>query len=195
MNPPIILASNSPRRRELLGQLGISFSVDPADVDERVLPEEAPETYAVRVAMDKARVAAARARSGIIIAADTIVVIGRTILGKPVDAQDAEQMLAALSGQEHAVITGLVVMDALSGRTIARTLVTKVWFRVLSEQEITDYVATGEPLDKAGAYGIQERGALLVERIEGCFSNVVGLPLSLLTEMLREFGAVPRKHK
>lgn len=188
MKPAVILASNSPRRRELLEQLGISFSVDPADVDERVLRGEAPEAYAARVALDKARVAAGRAREGVVIAADTIVVVGDSILGKPADARDAGQMLAALSGREHRVITGLVVMDAASGRTAARTSITQVWFKDLSEREIADYVATGEPLDKAGAYGIQGRGALLVERIEGCFSNVVGLPLSLLVEMLRNFG-------
>ena len=188
MTPAVILASNSPRRRELLEELGISFSVDPSDVDEGVLPGEAPEAYAARVALDKAQVAAGRARDGIVIAADTIVVIGDRILGKPTDARDAGQMLAALSGHEHRVITGLVVMDAASGRTSVRTSITKVWFRDLSDREITDYVATGEPLDKAGAYGIQGKGALLVERIEGCFSNVVGLPLSLLLEILQEFG-------
>jgi septum formation protein len=188
MRPAVILASNSPRRRELLEELGISFSVDPSDVDEGVLPGEAPEAYAARVALDKAQVAAGRAREGIVIAADTIVVLGEAILGKPADARNAGQMLAALSGHEHRVITALVVMNASSGRTTVRTSITKVWFKDLSDREITDYIATGEPLDKAGAYGIQGKGALLVERIEGCFSNVVGLPLSLLLEMLREFG-------
>ncbi len=188
MKPAVILASKSPRRRALLEQIGISFSLDPADVDERILPGETPEAYAVRVALDKARVAAGRAKMGIVIAADTIVVIGDAILGKPVDAADARRMLSMLSGREHEVVTGLAVMDAASRRSVMRTSVTKVCFRTLSEREITAYIATGEPLDKAGAYGIQERGALLVERIEGCYSNVVGLPLSLLGEMLRDFG-------
>jgi septum formation protein len=116
------------------------------------------------------------------------VVVDGAVLGKPADAADARRMLERLSGKEHAVITGLAVLDAASGRSIVRTSVTKVVFRDLSQREIDAYVATGEPLDKAGAYGIQERGALLVERIEGCYSNVVGLPLSLLGEMLREFG-------
>jgi septum formation protein len=186
----IILASNSPRRKELLSQIVLAFSVAPEDVDESVLPGEAPEPYAVRLALAKARAAAERAGGGIVIAADTIVTVGGAILGKPADNADASRMLKALSGREHQVVTALAVMDALSQRSIVRTSVTKVWFRELSEREIAAYVATGEPLDKAGAYGIQERGALLVERIEGCYSNVVGLPLSLLGGMLREFDVL-----
>ena len=188
MNTPIILASNSPRRKDLLRQIGVDFSIDPADVDERVLPNEVPEGYAVRVALDKARLAAARAVAGIVIAADTIVVVDDEILGKPADASDAERMLKMLSGKVHRVITGLAVMDAATGKTLTRTSITRVWFRRLAQQEIASYVATGEPLDKAGAYGIQERGALLVDKIEGCYFNVVGLPLSLLGELLRGFG-------
>jgi len=188
MTPKIILASNSPRRKELLTRIGLSFTVAPADVDESVLPGESPEAYAVRVALDKARIAAERAGEGIVIAADTIVVAGDAILGKPSGPADARRMLSVLSGRGHEVITGLAVVDAATGRFTVRTSATQVWFRELSDREIESYVATGEPLDKAGAYGIQERGALLVERIEGCYSNVVGLPLSLLGEMLREFG-------
>jgi len=184
----IILASNSPRRKELLTQIGLSFTVAPADVDESVLPGESPEAYAVRVALDKARIAAGRAGEGIVIAADTIVVIGDSVLGKPVDSRDAAGMLALLAGKQHRVVTALAVMDAATGKSNTRFSVTKVWFRDLTAREIAAYVATGEPFDKAGSYGIQERGALLVERIEGCYSNVVGLPLSLLGEMLREFG-------
>ena len=188
MNKPIILASNSPRRRELLEQIGLQFTADPADVDERPLPGEGPEPYALRVALDKARVAAGRAGRGIVIAADTIVVLGEAILGKPADARDAERMLALLSGGAHRVITGLAIVDAETGRTRTGTAVTSVWFRDLSPAEIRSYAATGEPLDKAGAYGIQEKGALLVKKIEGCYFNVVGLPLSLLGDLLREFG-------
>ena len=185
---PIILASNSPRRKELLRQVGVSFTVDPADVDERPLPGERPEDYAVRVALDKARVAAARSKNGVIIAADTIVVVDDTILGKPADRNDAERMLTVLSNRVHRVITGLAVIDAASGKTMTNSAVTSVWFRDLSQQEIQSYIAGGEPLDKAGAYGIQGKGALLVKQIEGCYFNVVGLPLSLLGELLRKFG-------
>lgn len=185
---PIILASNSPRRKELLRQIGAAFTSDPADVDERILPGEAPEQYALRVAREKADVAARRAGAGIVIAADTIVVLDGAILGKPADAGDAERMLGVLSGRLHHVITGLVVMDAATGRTLSRTADTRVWFRDLSPEEIRSYAASGEPLDKAGAYGIQGKGALLVRKIEGCYFNVVGLPLSLLAEMLADFG-------
>jgi len=188
MEHSIILASNSPRRRELLEQIGLSFTIAPGDVDERIHSGEAPRDYAERLALEKAYSAAERAGEGVVIAADTIVVVGGTILGKPADAEDARCMLTQLSGREHEVVTGLAVMDAASHRSSVRTAITKVWFRTLLEQEINAYIATREPLDKAGAYGIQERGALLVERIEGCYSNVVGLPLSLLGEMLREFG-------
>jgi septum formation protein len=190
MGHPIILASNSPRRRELLAQIGLTFTVAPADVDERLHPGEAPKDYAERLARDKARAAAERAREGIVIAADTIVVVGGTVLGKPANAEDARRMLKELSGREHEVVTALAVMDAATGRSSVRTSITRVWFRTLAEREIDAYVATREPLDKAGAYGIQERGALLVDRIEGCYSNVVGLPLSLLGEMLRNFGVI-----
>ncbi|MGC1456017.1 MAG: Maf family protein [Nitrospirota bacterium] len=184
----IILASNSPRRKDLLRQIGLDFSVDPADVDERILPGELPEGYAVRVALDKARVAAARTGTGIVIAADTIVVLDDEILGKPADAADAERMLMMLSGKVHCVMTGLAVMDAATGKSLCRMSITRVWFRSLAPSEIISYVATGEPLDKAGGYGIQERGALLVDKIDGCYFNVVGLPLSLLGELLRAFG-------
>jgi septum formation protein len=187
-NIPLILASSSPRRKELLRQIGVDFVVDPADVDEGVLPGEAPEGYAVRVALDKARVVSQRYEAGIIIAADTIVVAGDEILGKPANAGEAERMLRVLSGRMHRVITGLAVMHAATGRELVRVSETRVWFRDLSAEEITAYAASGEPLDKAGAYGIQEKGALLVGRIEGCYFNVVGLPVSLLGEMLREFG-------
>lgn len=188
MRPKIILASNSPRRKELLLQIGLSFTPDPADVDEGVLAGEAPEAYARRLARQKALVAAGRAEEGIIIAADTIVVLDSVILGKPSDAQDAKRMLRMLSGRMHRVITALAVLDRRSEELAEDAAVTKVWFCELAEPEIDSYVRTGEPLDKAGAYGIQGRGALLVDRIDGCYYNVVGLPLTLLAGLLRRFG-------
>jgi len=188
MNTTIILASSSPRRKDLLRQIGIVFTSDHVDVDEGVLPNETPEVYAVRVALDKARAATQRAGNGIVIAADTIVVLDDTILGKPSDARDAARMLTLLSGRGHRAITGLAIIETATGKTLTRAEVTHVWFHDLAQDEITSYVNTGEPLDKAGAYGIQGKGALLVDRIEGCYFNVVGLPLSLLVKMLRSFG-------
>ena len=187
-SPRIILASNSPRRRDLLRQIGLEFTVDPADVDERRLTGESAEVFAVRVALDKAHVAADRAGEGLVIAADTIVVLGDAVMGKPQQASDAVRMLTALSGREHQVLTGLAVIDATTGKSMTGLARTSVLFRRLSTREIEAYVATGEPLDKAGAYGIQEKGALFVESITGCYYNVVGLPISLLGEMLTNFG-------
>ncbi len=188
MNKPLILASNSPRRQAIMRQIGVNFKVNPADLDEAILPGEDPQAYAVRVALDKARVVAGRTMEGIIIAADTIVVLDKMILGKPADTADAERMLSQLSGRKHQVITALALIDAATGRTLTNAAVTSVWFRNITQKEISAYVSSGEPLDKAGAYGIQEKGGLLVQKIEGCYFNVVGLPLSLLAEMLREFG-------
>jgi len=184
----IVLASNSPRRKELMRQVGMTFTSSPAHIDESILPGEKPEEYVVRVATNKAQVASKRVGKGVVVAADTVVVLEDTILGKPVDEQDAIRMLSMLSGKMHRVVTAISVMDAGTGKTLTRTSVTKVWFKKLTENEIRYYVSTGEPLDKAGAYGIQEKGALLVDRIEGCYFNVVGLPMSLLDEMLKTFG-------
>jgi septum formation protein len=186
IDKPIILASTSPRRQDLLRQIGIIFRTMPSDVDEGILPGESPEKYAVRVALDKAASVAARTDSGIVIGADTIVVVRDEVLGKPADARDAVRMLSMLSGKMHRVITGLAVVDASTSTIKTASAVTRVWFHDMAPEAIESYVATGEPLDKAGAYGIQERGALFVERIDGCYFNVVGLPLSLLADLLRD---------
>ncbi len=191
MPTPLILASQSPRRKELLRAIGLTFTAVPADVDERPLPGEQPEPYVRRISQDKARVVAQKRGPGIVIAADTIVTLDNAILGKPVDAQDAARMLTALSGRVHEVITGLTVMDAETTKSETRAACTRVRFRTLDTARIEAYVRTGEPLDKAGAYGIQEKGALLVDRIEGCYFNVVGLPLSLLETVLADFGIAP----
>jgi septum formation protein len=181
---PIILASQSPRRRELLTQIGLEFSIQPANVDERIIPGEQPEDHVLRLAKEKAMTAAVCSGQGIVIAADTVVVVDDSVLGKPADRNDAIRMLTLLSGTVHQVVTGLCVFDADSRNTIVRTSTTKVWFRTLATHEINAYVDSGEPLDKAGAYGIQGKGALLIDRIEGCYFNVVGLPLAVLGECL-----------
>lgn len=184
----IILASQSPRREELLTRLGLIYSAIPANIDESFTSFESPQASVQDLALRKARYVAERLTDGIIIAADTIVVLGDMILGKPLDEKDAFEMLTNLSGQEHKVITGVCLLDAASGTFQSDAEVTKVLFRSLSEDEIKNYIQTGEPMDKAGAYGIQGLGAVLVDRIEGCYYNVVGLPLTKLYLMLERCG-------
>lgn len=184
----IILASSSPRRRELLRLLGLDFEVIPGKEVEYPYSGGDPAAYAQDLALRKARAVAGLAGEGLVIGADTIVLLDGRVLGKPKDEQEAEEMLSLLSGRKHQVITGVAVVEAQSGRSSLRAVKTEVAFRPLSREEIRAYIATGEPLDKAGAYGIQGYGAILVERVEGCYFNVVGLPLATLVEMLRDFG-------
>lgn len=185
----VILASASPRRLELLRQIGLDPVVHPADFDEK--DGSALEAAQVVLANAEGKCGAVVAVTGDsvpVIAADTVVVIDNVILGKPADAASAKAMLARLSGRRHQVLTGVAV--CYGGKRLARVCATDVQFRQLSAEEASAYVATGEPLDKAGAYGIQGRGAVLVEKIDGCYNNVVGLPLSLLYQMLQELGAI-----
>ncbi|MBQ3264838.1 MAG: septum formation inhibitor Maf [Ruminococcus sp.] len=181
----IILASKSPRRQELIGNITPDFTVVVSEVDEvlpaGVMPEEAP-AYLAGV---KARAVAEKHPDDIVIGADTVVILEGEVLGKPRDAADAERMLSALSGKTHTVITGCAVI--MNGKTRSFSEATRVEFYPLSEKEIADYIATGEPFDKAGAYGIQGKGSVLVKRIEGDFFNVVGLPVARLK---RELDAV-----
>ena len=185
----IILASSSPRRRELLGQAGIPFKVIPGGVDEtKVKLAGTPWQKAEHLAYIKAMDVAEKMDKGLVLGADTIVVYNGEIFGKPVDEKDARRMLECLSGGEHFVITGLALIDAGNGKTVKGYETTKVRFASLKEDEIQAYIKTGEPFDKAGAYGIQGRGVFLVEGLDGCYSNVVGLPLKKLGKMLEEFG-------
>ena len=184
----IILASSSPRRRQLLKETGLCFEVDFAGDIENLHPELEPHKLVEKLSLEKAIAVANKHHNAIIIAADTVGVVDGMIIGKPRSEADARKMLNMLSGKSHVVITGFTVMDTMSGKTTTRTVSTKVYFRNLTEKEINDYIATGEPLDKAGAYGIQGLGSALVERIEGDFNNVVGLPLGNLAATLGEFG-------
>ena len=185
---PVILASVSPRRRELLQLLGLTFDVAPADLDETWQNGEPPAAHAERLAREKA---AARARPGAVaIGADTIVVVDGVILGKPADAAEAAAMLRRLAGREHEVVTGVAV--AYDGRAASGSSRTVVRFRTLDDDTIRGYVATGEPMDKAGAYGIQGYGAVLVERIDGDYFTVMGLGLGLLVELLGRVGLAYR---
>jgi septum formation protein len=188
----LYLASSSPRRRELLRNAGVDFDVRPSTVVEVVRAGEAPEEFARRAAREKALdVAASVPAGGLVLGADTVVVIGNEILGKPSGAEDAARMLRTLSSATHRVITGVCLVRApgeITEETYETTLVT---FRRLDEQEIQDYLGTGEPFDKAGAYGIQGYASRFVTRIEGCYFNVVGLPVALVVDLLRPFLARP----
>lgn len=189
----IILASNSPRRRELLAQIGIrDFQILSPDVDEAVEPGLSPARMVEALSLRKAQAAAGRAGADdLILAADTVVALDGRVLGKPRDQEEAFAMLSALSGREHRVYTGVTVLRG--GQAATEHEETAVAFRALSPEEIRDYIATGEPMDKAGAYGIQGVGALLVQGIRGDYCNVVGLPLFRLGRMLSGFGVkLPR---
>ncbi len=188
--PRIVLASGSARRRELLTLVGAHFDCFPVDVDETPLPMERPEAHVLRLAEAKARAAldlgAVRTPAGpaALLGADTIVTIDREILGKPAASDEAAQMLARLSGRVHEVWTGLTLLNSADGRAVTQAVRSIVKFSHLDGAEIARYVATGEPLDKAGGYAVQGQGALYVEAIEGSYSNVVGLPLSHLKHAL-----------
>ena len=186
---PLILASASPRRRELLKQAGFTFEVRPAHVNEDPYPDEDPVAYVVRLARDKAESVLAEILSEgsappqLVLGADTTVTLDGHILAKPENAADAARMLRMLSGRTHRVITGVAVASARGTEVAAE--ITGVQFLTLTDEEIDVYIATGEPMDKAGAYGIQGYAAKWIPRIEGCYFNVVGLPLALLSTMLQ----------
>jgi septum formation protein len=190
--PRIVLASAYPRRRDLLAQVGISFAVFASRVPEEPLPGEPPEGYVLRLAADKAREVAARpdVPGRWFIGSDTVVLRDDAILEKPRDPQEAAAMLASLSGRDHRVLSGYCVFDRETGRSVSGAVSTRVSFKELTPSEIAGYIATGEPMDKAGAYAIQGIGAFMVRGIEGSYTNVVGLPLCEIVEVLEEMGAV-----
>jgi septum formation protein len=177
----LVLASRSPRRAELLKAAGFEFTVRVADVDETPREGEVPRAYVLRIAEKKARAVQAGVDE-IILAADTTVVLGSEIMGKPVDAADAARMLRALAGKRHEVITAICIKRA--DHIACDIASTAVWFAPLSDTEIADYVASGEPMDKAGAYGIQGLASKLIDRIDGSYSNVVGLPVALTYRLI-----------
>ena len=184
----IILASASPRRKELLEKIGLTFKIDPSDYPEDLMPGTKPEELVITISQGKARAVAAKYPNALIIAADTIGVIRGRIIGKPHSAAEAVKMLGLLSGKSHRVISGLTVIDSRTQKLISKTVETRVYFKNMTEAEISRYVASGEPLDKAGAYAIQGLGSLLVEKIHGDYYNVMGLPLNALSHILRDFG-------
>lgn len=184
---PFVLASRSPRRRHLLSLIGVEFEAVPSDADEGYDVDASPEMIVQSLALRKADAIAKQRPESLVLGADTIVVLDGQILNKPEDAVDAERMLAALSGRTHAVYTGIALVHSSGNRSVTAGERTLVTFAALSGAEIREYVSSGSPLDKAGAYGIQDdRGALYVSRIEGDYYNVVGLPLHLLYQTLRK---------
>ena len=187
----LVLGSSSPRRRELLAGAGLAFEVAPADIDERAVPGEAPEAFAERLACEKALAVAQRLGSSpprLVLGADTIVVVDREVLGKPLDAGDAERLLARLVGRTHRVLTGVAVVASDRLAPASCVVESRVVMRPASSEEIRRYVAGGEPLDKAGAYAAQGDGRRFIERIEGSESNVIGLPLEETLALLRDAG-------
>jgi septum formation protein len=184
--PLIVLASGSPRRKEILASLGLTFTVSAADVEESLLPGESASDASERLARAKAETAAAGTPEVLVVAADTLVVLDGDALGKPRDRADARRMLATLSGRAHDVVTG--VACAHGGRIVSGRETTRVVFAAMTGAEIAAYSATGEPDDKAGAYALQGIGGLFVERVEGSPSNVVGLPVRLLYRLASELG-------
>ena len=188
-NGQLVLASGSPRRRRFLAELGLDFTVAVADVDETLRSGESPLAFVSRLAQEKAAVIATDHPEAWVIGADTVVVMAGEILGKPVDPEDALKMLTRLAGRTHEVWTGFAIIKG-SSVAVARAVRTEVTFVIAVKDVLAAYVASGEPLDKAGAYGIQGRGGLLVERIDGSYSNVVGLPMAELVEELLNLGAI-----
>jgi septum formation protein len=182
----IVLASASPRRQELLKNAGINFVVRPANIEEVQRAGEDPAAFAERMARDKARAVRASAFDSVTLGADTVVVAGDQVLGKPANAEDAARMLRLLAGRQHFVITGVCLIGP--DFEDVRSEKTAVYFTPLTEAEIRDYVSTGEPMDKAGAYAIQGRASRWISKIEGDYFNVVGLPVDLVWRMLREHG-------
>ena len=181
---PLVLASQSPRRRELLEILGIPFSIVVSSADERVMPGELPEAYVVRVARAKGLDVATRVNNSMVLSADTVVTIDGEILGKPVDRSDAIRMLEKLSGREHAVYTAVCLMDQSTGKMREGLDRTRVWFAPMTRAQIVGYIDRENVMDKAGAYAIQGFASVYIPRIEGSYSNVMGLPLARVGDLL-----------
>jgi septum formation protein len=184
----IILASASPRRKEILRKTGLHFSTCTSEYKEDINLSLKPRTLAKFLSRKKAETVAHKYKNAIIIAADTFIVFKNRLLGKPQTGKEAAKMLNMLNGKAHSVITGFTIMDTASKKILSRSVETKVYFKKLGRKEINAYVRSKEPLDKAGAYAIQGLGSVFIERIEGDFLNVVGLPLRALTESLKKFG-------
>ncbi len=184
----IILASASPRRKQLLKKIGLKFRVEPSNYEENIGFELELHELAKSLSLEKAKLVAQNHKNALVIAADTFIVFEGKILGKPRTETQAKEMLETINGKPHSVITGFTIVDTDNNKTLSRSVETKVHLRKLGSDEINAYVRSKEPLDKAGAYAIQGLGSVIVEKIEGDYFNVIGLPLSALAESLKEFG-------
>jgi septum formation protein len=184
----IILASASPRRKDLLTQIGLQFTVVPSEYEEDMTLQLSPRRLACLLSSKKAEDVAARHRRALVIAADTFICCKGRLLGKPSTPQEAKKMLHSLSNRSHQVITGFTIIDAESGAEVSKSVTTRVFLKKLTARDIDAYVASGEPMDKAGAYAIQGLGAVLIKKIEGDYFNVIGLPLNALASALKRFG-------
>jgi len=184
----IILASASPRRKELLKKTGLKFKVEPSNYEENISPELEPHELAKSLSLEKAKRVAKNHKNALVIAADTFIVFEGKILGKPPTETEARKMLETITGRHHLVITGFTIIDTENNKALSKSVETKVYIRKLTSNEIDAYVKSKEPLDKAGAYAIQGLGSVIVEKIEGDYFNVIGLPLNALAESLKEFG-------
>ncbi len=188
MNPKIILASTSPRRKELLQKIGVKFKIKDSDYEENMKENLPPHALAKKLSRGKAEAVAKRHKNAIIIAADTIVVLDQEVMGKPHSPKEAKAMLKKLSGKTNLVITGFTVINTKTNKIISKSIETKVHMKKLNPKIINAYVKSKEPLDKAGAYAIQGLGSILIDKIEGDYSNIVGLPLAPLVVALKKFG-------
>lgn len=184
----LILASQSPRRRQLLEQVGIVFDVFPSDIEEILKPGLTPLEQVEELSKQKAKAAGKKFTNAIILAADTMVVLGNEMLGKPKDAKDAKAMLQKLSGTTHSIVTGFTLMDTDTHELATKSTDTKIWFREISDEEIERFIEREKPFDKAGAYAIHELAAIFVKRIEGDYPGAVGLPIYTLAKELKKFG-------
>ncbi|MBD1371779.1 septum formation inhibitor Maf [Hazenella sp. IB182357] len=187
----MVLASGSPRRKELLNNIGLMFRVQTSEIDEHIDAHASPQDNVMKLALQKATAVANSCDDAIVIGADTVVVLEGQILGKPSDTKEAVEMLQSLQGRVHEVFTGIALVEVRAGniyRTQERARCTRVWMKPLDRDRMEWYVGTGDPMDKAGAYGIQGIGSILVDQIEGCFFNVMGLSVSLIDEMFKNWG-------
>ncbi len=186
----IILASQSPRRKQLLKLLGLDFKSIPSEIEEKLNPRYQPRRQVEVLSLEKAQDVAKKLQNSIVIAADTMVFVEGEIMGKPKDVQDAKRMLKKLSGTKHSIVTGLTLIDTETKKTVTKSVETYVWFKKLNDKEIKSFIQKEKPFDKAGAYAMHELGAIFVEKIEGDFFGAVGLPLHLLAKELKKFGVV-----